>query len=97
MSADLARYSRQIVLPQIGVNGQQLLLDSCVLVIGVGGLGTVASLYLAAAGVGRPARGRRACVRGGGADAEGAPACDWGILLVGHRICRGPVGCQSAS
>lgn len=53
MSADLARYSRQIVLPQIGVNGQQLLLDSCVLVIGVGGLGTVASLYLAAAGVGR--------------------------------------------
>ena len=53
MDKDLARYSRQIVLPQIGVNGQQLLLDSCVLVIGVGGLGTVASLYLAAAGVGR--------------------------------------------
>ncbi len=53
MSADLRRYSRQIVLPEVGVNGQQLLQDSTALVIGVGGLGAVASLYLAGAGVGR--------------------------------------------
>lgn len=48
-----ARYSRQIVLREIGVNGQQLLHDSTALVIGVGGLGAVAALYLAGAGVGR--------------------------------------------
>ncbi|MBL6750179.1 MAG: molybdopterin-synthase adenylyltransferase MoeB [Nevskia sp.] len=50
---DLSRYSRQIVLREIGVNGQQLLRDSSALVIGVGGLGAAASLYLAAAGIGR--------------------------------------------
>jgi molybdopterin/thiamine biosynthesis adenylyltransferase len=49
----LARYSRQIVLPEIGVNGQQLLRDSTVLVVGVGGLGCAASVYLAGAGIGR--------------------------------------------
>lgn len=48
-----ARYSRQVVLREVGVNGQQLLCDSTALVIGVGGLGTVAALYLAGAGVGR--------------------------------------------
>ena len=52
MSA-LTRYARQIVLPEIGVNGQQLLADSSVLIIGMGGLGSVAALYLAGAGVGR--------------------------------------------
>ncbi|MGH8505398.1 MAG: HesA/MoeB/ThiF family protein [Stenotrophobium sp.] len=51
--SDLARYSRQIVLREVGVNGQQLLRDSTVMVIGVGGLGAAASLYLAGAGVGR--------------------------------------------
>ncbi|MGH8459990.1 MAG: HesA/MoeB/ThiF family protein [Stenotrophobium sp.] len=51
--SDLARYSRQIVLREVGVNGQQLLRDSTVLVIGVGGLGSIASLYLAGSGVGR--------------------------------------------
>lgn len=50
---DYARYSRQIVLREVGVNGQSLLQDSTVLVIGVGGLGSAASLYLAGAGVGR--------------------------------------------
>lgn len=52
MAEQFARYARQVVLPEIGVNGQQLLRDSSVLIIGVGGLGSIASLYLAAAGVG---------------------------------------------
>lgn len=50
---DFSRYSRQVVLREVGVNGQQLLRDSSVLVIGLGGLGSAASLYLAGAGVGR--------------------------------------------
>ena len=51
--SDLSRYSRQVVLREVGVNGQQLLRDSSVLVIGLGGLGCAASLYLAGAGIGR--------------------------------------------
>lgn len=51
--ADLRRYSRQMILPQVDTSGQQTLLDSHALVIGVGGLGSAACLYLAAAGVGR--------------------------------------------
>jgi molybdopterin/thiamine biosynthesis adenylyltransferase len=50
---DFSRYSRQVVLREVGVNGQSLLRDSTVLVIGVGGLGSVAALYLAGAGIGR--------------------------------------------
>lgn len=49
----LERYSRHINLPQIGVEGQQKLLDSHVLVIGVGGLGSPVAMYLAASGVGK--------------------------------------------
>ena len=48
----LLRYSRQILLPQIGIEGQQKLLDAHVLIIGLGGLGSPVAYYLAAAGVG---------------------------------------------
>ena len=48
----IERYSRHIILENVGVNGQQTLLASKVLIIGAGGLGAPASLYLAAAGVG---------------------------------------------
>ncbi len=48
----LLRYSRQIMLPEIGFEGQQKLLQSRVLIIGLGGLGSPVAMYLAAAGVG---------------------------------------------
>lgn len=50
---DLLRYSRQIMLPEIDAEGQMKLADSTVLVVGLGGLGSAASIYLAAGGVGR--------------------------------------------
>lgn len=51
--SQLRRYARHIVLPEIGEEGQQLLLAASVLVVGAGGLGSSAIGYLAAAGIGR--------------------------------------------
>ncbi len=49
----LLRYSRHILLDDVGIEGQQRLVDSHVLVVGAGGLGSPVAMYLAASGVGR--------------------------------------------
>jgi molybdopterin/thiamine biosynthesis adenylyltransferase/rhodanese-related sulfurtransferase len=50
---DVERYARQLTLPEVGLDGQRKLRDAHVVLIGAGGLGSPAALYLAAAGVGR--------------------------------------------
>lgn len=51
--AEIARYSRHLILPNVGMEGQRKLKGSSVLCVGTGGLGSPLALYLAAAGVGR--------------------------------------------
>jgi sulfur-carrier protein adenylyltransferase/sulfurtransferase len=50
---EIRRYSRHIIMPEVGIEGQRRLKASSVLLIGTGGLGSPTALYLAAAGVGR--------------------------------------------
>lgn len=50
---EIARYSRHLILPEVGIHGQQKLKQAKVLMVGAGGLGAPLGLYLAAAGVGR--------------------------------------------
>src|SRR5437660_12075182 len=49
----VARYARHLILPDVGGAGQRKLLNTSVLLLGAGGLGSPAAMYLAAAGVGR--------------------------------------------
>ena len=51
--SEFARYSRHLIMPEVGLEGQRALKASSVLVIGAGGLGSPSAMYLAAAGVGR--------------------------------------------
>jgi adenylyltransferase/sulfurtransferase len=51
--AEIRRYSRHLILPEIGISGQKQIKQASVLLVGAGGLGAPAAMYLAAAGVGR--------------------------------------------
>jgi adenylyltransferase/sulfurtransferase len=52
-SAELARYNRHIIMPEVGLEGQRKLKAASILLVGTGGLGSPLGLYLAAAGIGR--------------------------------------------
>src|SRR5438309_10875754 len=51
--SEIARYSRHLIMPEVGMEGQKRLKVAAVLLVGAGGLGSPLGLYLAAAGVGR--------------------------------------------
>lgn len=51
--SQLERYSRQILLPQVDLAGQSRLLDAHVIIVGIGGLGSPAAIYLASSGIDR--------------------------------------------
>jgi len=50
---EILRYSRHLIMPEVGLSGQKKLKEASVLCIGIGGLGSPLTMYLAAAGVGR--------------------------------------------
>ena len=50
---EVLRYSRHLIMPEVGVQGQLKLKAASVLLVGAGGLGSPAAMYLAAAGIGR--------------------------------------------
>src|ERR1700690_1491766 len=50
---EVARYSRHLIMPEVGMDGQKRLKASSILLIGAGGLGSPLGLYLGAAGIGR--------------------------------------------
>jgi adenylyltransferase/sulfurtransferase len=52
-NAEIRRYSRHLIMPEVGIEGQRKLKTASVLLIGTGGLGSPAAMYLAAAGIGR--------------------------------------------
>lgn len=52
-NSEVSRYSRHLIMPEVGLDGQRRLKASSVLIVGAGGLGTPAAMYLTAAGVGR--------------------------------------------
>src|SRR4030042_6971937 len=54
---EILRYSRHLLMPEVGLSGQEKLKAASVLIVGTGGLGSPVALYLAAAGIGRIGRG----------------------------------------
>jgi sulfur-carrier protein adenylyltransferase/sulfurtransferase len=51
--SEILRYSRHLLIPEVGLQGQRKLKAASILVVGTGGLGSPVALYLAAAGIGR--------------------------------------------